>query len=598
MMIPATEEFDSGFDFVQNLRDQNKPRSLEKYQKRIEDIQATHYSLKKTREAFDKYKKYRQENTPVENFLDKSAQTALTAKALQKGYRIYSDFTGMNPQEYNDFKNTIETDFIMAKMRNEGIPITNETLKHYLEIYDPRSLTIGQFEDVLSKEEELNHARNAHIGLETQTENPAKIGSNEDFYKATGNIIGLLRDVKQLQNAPTAYKVNRFPNTEELADENTEILKGDLQSLIRANPNATEDDIFKKMTGVPLQEANEGNIEDFLNTYKYASGSKKWDPAYNKLIGLTLGSALAVVEAPIVTAGILAASAGIPIYQGIQQYRSAKSSGVGTEDALLQGASTAGQAALEELDTLGVGKLVKGVSKGILKTYQISRNLLNRRNKQIPENTNEPEFGVDTVIGKASSKGIKKVEDRIRSQSEELARKSYSKNDKEIENILSTNNKVHSKILEDYREIKMSGDKNPPAETIRKIIKNYSDRKSIEKLSDKVGLSEQSVREILENLEEKIFPGMNPYTKASKVITKIDKNRGKSIPIERTIKDIKDSDGFTPEDIKEMSENILETTISSDSIRKALDEKTIEGIDSVQDIIKKVIKGIKFLTVS
>jgi hypothetical protein len=204
---------------------------------------------------------------------------------------------------------------------------------------------------------------------------------------------------------------------------------------------------------------------------------------------------------------------------------------------------------------------------------------------------NESEFGIDTVIGKASSKGIKKVVDLIRSQSEELARTSYSKNEEQVKNWLNPDNKVHSKILKDYKDIKMSGDENSPAETIRKIIKNYSDRKSIEKLSDKVDLPEQSVREILENLEEKIFPGMNKYTKASKVITKIDKNRGKSIPIERTIKDIKDSDGFTPEDIKEMSENILETTISSDSIRKALDEKTIEGIDSVQDLIKKVIKG-------
>ena len=40
-----------------------------------------------------------------------------------------------------------------------------------------------------------------------------------------------------------------------------------------------------------------------------------------------------------------------------------------------------------------------------------------------------------------------------------------------------------------------------------------------------------------------------------------------------------------------MSENILETTIDKDSIKKVLDEKPIEGIESVHDLIKRVVKG-------
>ncbi len=591
MMFPATQEFKQGVDYTSQQAPQEIPRSkiLEKYSKDIENIQATDFALGNVNKALEAFKKYNGEDDSSEE--DDSILGAISNSAARIGQKI-KNITNTNSPEYINYRNAIESDLIYAKLRNEGIPVTDATLKHYKEMFDPATLSTKQVEQILKTEYERNNKRNALIGLETNIENPAMIGTNEDFQKSASDIATQLQNIKTLASAPTHLKTNRFPDTQELVDENSEIVKNDIDSLYSSNPEASEKDVFKTITGVDPEDATQGDIHDFLVTYGEASNGKDWSPTLNKIFGGAIGALIGISPSKFTWAAMSVFPA---IYQGGKETINKVSEGEPLYKALESGKEKGIKTLKQELEAALVGFAGGFTARTLTKrpilnaSERIVSSLFGSNKSKIPFNSRNVTAEKVAGYGGGSS-NIKNVEDRISEESNALAQQTYGKLKKEdIVSKLNDNNPVDKEMMRIY-DIKTSGAvAKDPAMSLHEVIKEMSSSDYVEQLSQKTSLPIGSVRSRIEEVENTVFPTMGKLTMQKKAITKLQKASGSSASINQIIKSLDEAGGWTKQDWIDMAPNILEAVASRDILEKALKENSSGGIGQLADLASKII---------
>lgn len=596
MLIPkATEDFSKALNYQPKTTTQ-EDNILKEYKKQLDEIQNTDSSLTKTQEALNAYKNYRdKKETSNISELDTLAGEDIPvisplSSGLSKLIKYGSHkFSTMSPEQQN-YERAIQTDLITAMIRNEGLPVTDSTLKHYRDLYDPTSLSIKQIQDTLDFEKKRNQARNSIIALRTNIPNPAKIGTNEEFYKSTDDFVNNLNQINNAINAPTAHRVNRFPQTEELTDENATIVKNDIEELFKENPYANESEVFKKITGVPIEQATEKEIQDFLTTYAESIHSNKMDRVVNNLM-TKIATAVALAVPPnVYSASVVGALMSIPpLYTGYKAGKKAYDEGKDIEGILKESGIAAGKSILEEsksIPQIGAGFLGRKIGTTLLPILLKKMGI-------------EKTTSVKEVVGLGLSKGINKVEKDISDASEELANRTMSegKITKDlINNTLKNGGDIEGEVLKvldrNFTNSKLEDKSTNIGEILRQTIKDMSGSKSVEQLSQKYGLPIGTTRNSIESIENKFFPGMSTYTKMRKELTKISQNHGKSIPIEETIKRLNKAGNWSKEQIQEMLPDILKTTISKEIIDRALTDIPKSISNTSAEIVHAIINAI------
>lgn len=419
----------------------------------------------------------------------------------------FMNWTPKQKEAYTNYKNSLENELIPTILRNEGIPLTGETLQHARESYNLDNMSPRQLEALTNRAHKRVREDNVFLSNQYKKPNIAGIGSEQEYAEDEIAYMQQLKGTadKMQQDMPTFQKV--ITNDGEGSNvQNSKIMRDDVNQIIAQSGgdiNSAAGPIYEKITGESLDNPTHEGIAKYIMTFQ-----KSIDENTDASTFAIMGAALGQIKNPLALGlGALLAAGVTGVTRGASTYVE----GGSLEESLKAGGKEAIKVGSDVLAGAIPGKAVKALST--------SRTLQN----------SVTELGASSKLQNSG-----RVSGEIREASEKVLQKYSAVPESTIVNdlrgIAKDSPESTSVINQIEKEFKIrSKNSENAAEAIYKTLRDSSSGDTVEKIAEGAKLSVGAVRNILKRIEKKILPDMVPLSEQAGFLTKIRNSQGKNI---------------------------------------------------------------------
>ena len=434
----------------------------------------------------------------------------------------FMNWTPKQKEAYTNYKNSLENELIPTILRNEGIPLTGETLQHARESYNLDNMSPRQLEALTNRAHKRVREDNVFLSNQYKKPNIAGIGSDREYAEDEIAYMQQLKGTadKMQQNMPTFQKV-MTNNGEGSNTQNSKIMQDDVNQIIAQSGgdiNSAAGPIYEKITGEPLENATQEGVAKYIITFQ-----KSIDENTNASIFAVMGAALGLIKNPVVIGlGALSAAA----VTGGTRAASTYIEGGSVVESLKAGAKEAAEVGGDVLS--GALAVRTGESLGAAASSGV---------KNIGRRLTGKNTGVNSVTELAASSKLQnsgRVSGEIREASEKVLEKYSAVPEstilEDLRGIAKDSPESTSVVNQIEKEFKIRGKNSEnAAEAIYKTLRDSSSGDTVEKIAEGAKLSVGAVRNILKRIEKKILPDMVPLSEQAGFLTKIKNSQGKNI---------------------------------------------------------------------